>query len=80
MSRRRQSYRAYQGISDADLHAMRYGVQPQAVPIEDVESDSLTREPLWWLALGISASLGVGLMPLAYCGVWAMCWLAGVIR
>ncbi len=81
MSRRRQSYRQYVGVTDDELHAMRYGRrQPQAVPLEAVESDSLTREPLWWLALALSALSGVALMPLAACGIWAVCWLAAVLR
>lgn len=76
MSRRRQSWRPYVALSDADLDRCRYG-RVQAVPLDD-DDDDLAYTPQWWLAVVAALALGVALCPIAAAGVWLAVYLAGV--
>lgn len=77
MSRRRASWRPYEGPTDEQLDLIRYG-RVQAVPLDDDDDDNLIYTPQWWLALIVAAMLGVALLPVAYAAVWLGCWIAGV--
>lgn len=80
MSRRRASWRPYEGPSDEQLEVIRYG-RVQAVPMSaDADDDDLIGTPQWWLALAIFASLGAALLPALAACIWAVCYVGGLVR